>query len=647
LSEFGYAGEILRVDLSNNGINKLLTADYSSKFIGGRGFAAKIYWDETSARTRALEPDNCLLMMTGPLGGFKRLAGSRWTICGNSPEIEPEAFSYSNLGGSWGAWLKYAGFDGIAVTGKADKPVYIYIDNGRVQIRDASHLWGKNALETLVQLQSELGHETRVMTIGQAGENQVTYATIFATDNAVGSSGFGAVMGSKMLKAITVKTDKKKLPPASDPDRLKSLVEQIYRLKMTNRENVFVAALPPKNNLTRLTTCHGCINGCSRMAYMGEDGMKYKFFCQAANVYNALAQQYGSGIEVSMLATRLCDVYGLDTAVVEPLISWLGACYSAGILTEEQTGLPVSRIGSADFIKTLVKKISFREGFGDILALGTLRAAKRVGKDSQKLINLRIGVGTGSRASECQDHDPRLIPINILFYATEPRRAVQVLHGASMPFLRWSAWLNNKKESIFSYEVFRQIAEEFWGSVQAADFSTYTGKALAAKNIQDYNNTKESLVLCDMQWPHYQIRTIDKNIGFSTLESRVFAAVTGREIDEVEFNRFGERIFNLQRAIHINQGWGGRKGDTLLDYFHDDPLKWTLFAHECIVPGKDGTPTSRKGAVIERGAFEVLKGEYYRLRGWDVETGFQTRAKLEELELMDIAEDLGKRKLAR
>ena len=471
-------------------------------------------------------------------------AGSRWTICGKSPEIDPEAFSYSNLGGSWGAWLKYAGYDGIAVTGKADKPVYIDIDNGLVQIRDASNLWGKNALETLEQLQKELGPETRIMTIGQAGENMVTFATILATDNAA-------------------------------------------------------------------------------------------------------AQQYGSGVEVSMLATRLCDIYGLDTAVVEPMVNWLGVCYSAGVLTEEQTGLPLSRIGSADFFETLVRKISFREGFGDILALGTIRAAKIVGEDSQKLVNLRIGVGIGSRASEGRDYDPRLIPINILSYATEPRRAIQVLHGASAPFNRWTAWINDKSESIFSSKVFRRIGEEFWGSVEAADFSTYTGKALAAKNIQDYNNIKECLVLCDMQWPHYQIRSIDKNIGFSTLESRIFTAITGRDIDEVEFNRFGERIFNLQRAILINQGWGGRKGDILLDYLHDDPLEWTLFSHDCIVPGKDGVPTSRKGVVIERNEFEALKDEYYQLRGWDVATGFQTRAKLEGLELGDIADVLGKRGLVK
>ena len=647
MSEFGYAGEILRVDLSNNGVSRLPTADYTTRFIGGRGFAAKIYWDETSDRTSALGPDNCLLIMTGPFGGFTGLAGCRWTVCGKSPEIEPEAFSYSNLGGSWGAWLKYAGFDGIAVTGRADKPVYIHIDNGLVQIRDASNLWGKNALETLEQLQKELGRETRVMTIGQAGENLVTFATIFATDNAVGSSGFGAVMGSKMLKAITVKADKKRSPRAHDPDRLKSLVKQIYRIRMKTRESVFADGLPPENNLTRKTTCYGCINGCIRMAYRAEDGRKYKFFCQAANVYNAAAQQYGSGVEVSMLATRLCDIYGLDTAVVEPMVNWLGACYSAGVLTEEQSGLPLSRIGSADFFETLVRKISFREGFGDILALGTLRAAQIVGEDSQKLVNLRIGVGIGSRASEGRDYDPRLIPINILFYATEPRRAIQVLHGASAPFNRWTAWINDKSESIFSSKVFRRIGEEFWGSVEAADFSTYTGKALAAKNIQDYNNIKECLVLCDMQWPHYQIRSIDKNIGFSTLESRIFTAITGREIDEVEFNHFGERIFNLQRAILINQGWEGRKGDVLLDYLHDDPLEWTLFSPDCIVPGKDGVPTSRKGVVIERNEFEALKDEYYQLRGWDVATGFQTRAKLEELELGDIADVLGNRGLIR
>jgi len=645
MGKFGYAGKILRVDLSNNDLTDLPTSNYSRRFIGGKGFAAKIFWDETTQHTKALDPNNFLLIMTGPVTGFTGLAGSRWTICGKSPEVEPEAFSYSNFGGSWGVWLKYAGYDGIAITGKADKPVFILIDKGKVQIQDASHLWGKNGLETQEIICGQLGSKTRVMAIGQAGEKQVTFATILATDNAVGSSGFGAVMGSKMLKAIAIRVDEKIFPTAFDPEKLKTLIQDVHRIKGTNRELFHAAGLPPENDLTRFTKCYGCIDECIRSAYKWEDGKEYKFFCQASNVYHAAAQRYGSGVDVSMMATRLCDLYGLDTAVVEPMISWLGECYSAGVLTEEHTGLPLSKIGSADFFDKLVRMISFREGFGDILALGTLRAAGIVGKDSHKLINMKIGTGVGTRASEGRDYDPRLIPINILSYATEPRRPIQVLHGAAIPFVRWIVHSNDSSESFFSYEVFMQIAEEFWGSSEAADFSTLSGKALATKNIQDYNNIKECMILCDLQWPHYHIKSIDKNIRFSTMESLILSAITGMEITEEKYNLIGERIFNLQRAIHINQGWKGRKADTLIDYYHDDPLHWALFADECMVPGPNGVLTSKKGSVVDRGEFETLKDEYYRLRGWDIETGLQTQGRLEMLELNDVAKDLKQRKL--
>ena len=181
MAEFGYAGEILRVDLTRAKTDRLATADYTERFLGGRGIAAKIYWDETSPGTRAFDPENCMVCMTGPLAGFTRFAGCRWQICGKSPEMDPEAFSYANLGGSWGAWLKYAGYDGLAVVGAADKPVYILINDGGVEIRDASFLWGKTTVETQDLLQEELGKEAKVLTIGPAGENMVSFSTVLAS----------------------------------------------------------------------------------------------------------------------------------------------------------------------------------------------------------------------------------------------------------------------------------------------------------------------------------------------------------------------------------------------------------------------------------------------------------------------------------
>ncbi len=237
MPEYGYAGAILKVDLSDGKVSELDTSLYTDRFLGGRGIAAKIYWDETSPETGALDPDNCLICITGPLAGFTRFAGCRWQICGKSPAMEPESFSYANLGGSWGAWLKYAGYDGLVVKGRADSPVYLMIEDGRVEIRDAAFLWGRTTIKAQEVLQAELGRDVRVLTIGPAGENLVSFSTVLAAEGASGSSGFGSVMGSKNLKAVVVKVDKKIRPVAANPDKLRSLADRVYQLRVNNFED--------------------------------------------------------------------------------------------------------------------------------------------------------------------------------------------------------------------------------------------------------------------------------------------------------------------------------------------------------------------------------------------------------------------------
>ncbi len=188
----------------------------------------------------------------------------------------------------------------------------------------------------------------------------------------------------------------------------------------------------------------------------------------------------------------------------------------------------------------------------------------------------------------------------------------------------------------------RQIAGTFWGSPAALDFSTIEGKALAAKKIQDYGYAKESLILCDLAWPIYQVRPPDITARPGDLESRIITAVTGWPMDEDTFFTLGERIFNLQRAVLIRQGWGGRRGDNLMDYLFEEPLKWTFFDPQLLVPDWQGQPFSRQGAVLDRGEFELMKDDYYRLRGWDVDSGLQTLPELIELGLADVAAGMGK-----
>lgn len=644
MGKFGYSGAILKVDLSRRRTVNLSTDDYADRFIGGRGLAAKLYWDQVSPQTEAFDPENCLVFATGPVAGFTRLAGSRWQVCGKSAAMQPQFFSHGNLGGYWGAWLKFAGYDAIAVQGSADKPVYLFVHDGRAEIRDASLVWGKDAIEVQEILKAELGKGVRVATMGTAGEHLVSFATVLADEGSSGSGGFGSVMGAKKLKAIAVAGNKK--PVAAQPERLAELADRVYQLRGHHFD---IKHKWVREGRTKLYSCFGCVSGCARQYYRNDEGKRVKFFCQMADTYETAAMEYyGDWNEVMVQATDLCQRYGLDTFVVEPMISWLAKCYRQGILKEEETGIPLSKIGGPEFIETLLRKISLREGFGDILAQGTIQAAELVGKEAKEL----IGDSITTRANDMAMYDPRLFITTGLLYATEPRKPIQQLHEVSMPLNEWVGLqgigvyeVGDKSHVFLSSEDFRDIAEKFWGSRVAGDLSTYEGKALAAKKIQDRTYAKESLILCDFLWPITWIRDAGGHIGDPAMESQVFSAVTGTETDEEGLNKLGERIFNLQRAIRLREGWGGRRGDRLLDAFYEIPIESVRFNPDCLVPGKGDELFSRKGAVVEEEKFENVKSEYYELRGWDMPSGLPTMAKLQELELADVADDLERRGL--
>ncbi len=634
MTGYGYAGEILKVDLSAGKISRLFTADYSGRFLGGRGIAAKLYWDMVPSRAGAFDPDNCLLFATGPVAGFPGFAGYRWQICGKSPAGKPEAFSYANLGGKWGASLKYAGYDALAVTGRADRPVYLFIDNDTVEIRDASHLWGRPAFEAVDMLKADLGKDVSVLVIGPAAENRISFATLLTDEGSSGSGGLGAVMGSKMMKAVAVR-GKGRLH-AADPERLRNLAGRVREMrKIPFRVDVYWD-IP---GVTEPYICHGCGIGCARQTYRAENGRRFKHFCQSAFVYiEPVMKTFGKWNEVTLLANRLCDGYGLDTSVMIGMINWLSACHQEGLLGEEAAELKMSTVGSREFIEAFTRKIALREGFGDILARGTIAAAEHVGKRAKAILSNFIS----TRGSETKDYDPRLIPATALLYATEPRRPIQQLHEPSIIMMLWIKWLRGDKDAFFTSADFREAADRFWGGEVAADYSTLEGKALAAKKIQDRSYAKESLILCDFAWPMIWADYSGGHVGDSALESEILSAVTGREMDEEGLNRIGERTFNLQRAILLRQGWNGRKDDRLLDYLHEEPLKQgeVYFDPDCLVLGGNDRVVSVKGNVLDRKDFERMKSEYYELRGWDAETGLPTERILGELGLEDVARDL-------
>jgi aldehyde:ferredoxin oxidoreductase len=242
--------------------------------------------------------------------------------------------------------------------------------------------------------------------------------------------------------------------------------------------------------------------------------------------------------------------------------------------------------------------------------------------------------------NESLDYDPRFILAHAMIYATEPRRAIQLLHSISLPVSRWNNWRDGWEGAFLTSEVFQDIAEKYWGSREAGNLVSDKDKALEAKLVQDYGYVKESMILCDFVWPLWQVKDIDDSIKNLTLESRMLAAITGRQVDESELLKIGERNVNMQRAVLMQQGWGGIKGDILNDKLYERPLEFVFFSPECMVPGEEGKAESKKGTVLEKDEFENIRDEYYGLRGWDVGTGYQTEKLMASLDLSDIAAEL-------
>lgn len=636
--QYGYAGKILRIDMSSGAVTHMPTMDYANRFLGGRGIAAKIYWDEVPPEVKAFDPENRLIFALGPLAGFRGVSGTRWQICGKSALTTPEYFNYCNLGGDWGAQLKLAGYDALVVQGRSEKPVYILIQDEEVEIRDASALWGKSTVETREILKEELGSPVKIVAIGPAGENMVTFASVLADRDASGSSGLGAVMGSKNLKAVAVVGSGG--VNAADPQKYQELAAYAREL----RRGFGMGITPGTDQGMKLKKdyCYGCTGGfCFRSTYEASNGKVGKYMCGSATFYVLRARKYyGELNEVPFFANMICNEYGVDTHQIDVMMQWLAKCYQAGILTEGNTGIPLSKQGSIEFIETLVRKIGLREGIGDVLAQGTIRAAGAVGQGAKELLTDYITESGHFALIE----SPRMYISTGLLYAMEPRQPMSQLNELGSLNL-WLMWVYKQDGAFVSNDVLRAIGKRLLGSEEAVDFTSYDGKALAAKIIQDRECAKDSLILCSYLFPIMFSRNTADHVGDPTVENKILSAVTGGDIDEDGLNRIGERILNLQRAILAREGHRGRACDKISEYNYTKPLKFDLHNPELLSPGKGDEVVSKKGAVLDREKFEQVKDEYYSLRGWDVGTGLQTRAKLEELGLGDIVEDLERRGL--
>ena len=642
MTSFGYAGRILTIDLSLGQVGELPTSDYAGRFIGGRGIANALYWDSVAPETGALDPGNCLVLATGPLAGVPVIGGSRWYVSAKSPSTSPEHLGYCNLGGDWGARLKSAGYDAILVRGRAERPVYLLVEEQACGLKDASWLWGKGGIQARELLQGELGDSISVAAIGQAGENRANMACLVATDDATGAGGMGAVMGSKNLKAIVVRGPRRRTAVAR-PGEVESLTGEFRRL-FTRHPTLKIgnAPLEVTGPGTAKAPCWLCMGGCIRRTYQAQHGRKGKFMCQPVSFYHPWVERhYGPGLEASFHAAKICDDYGVDVTAIVLIIVWLLSCVRQGVLTEDAIGMPISRIGSLEFIEELVRKISLREGFGDVLAGGVERAAEQIGPQARSLLMPLM-----CKAGWTNVVEGRLYPNTALMAALDTQSPLGHTHEVKQLVLRWLDWRRGVAGSYVSNEVFHRVARRSWGSEEVADLGNPDAMARATVMMQDRGYAHDCLVVCGFIWPVLDSQFTPDHLGDLSLESRLLSAVTGRDIDEEGLNRVGETVFNLGRAILVREGHRGTEDDRLPEAWHSLPLKIDMTNPEMVLPGRGDEAVSMKGWVVDRDEFARARRAYYEMRHWNGETGLQTVARLRDLGLDEAASELRRRGLA-
>ena len=641
---YGWTGKLLQVDLTARKCTERNTLDYAERFIGGKGMAAKIYWDSIAPQRDAFHPDSPLIIMTGPLAATAAPAASRWLVAGKSPSLYPENFACAHLGGFFGAALKQAGYDGLIIKGKADSRVYLSLENEKAEIKEASHLWGLTTRKTMEALRNERGDQVRILTTGPAGENLVRLATVATDAGGSGSTGFGAVMGAKNLKAVAVRGSS--IIPAADPESLKAIRQKIKKMTGEGYFNLYGNPTPiSEAEIINPVRCHGCPQGCWRSLYRtasGEEGVRK---CQSTFFYSLWDKRLHEDLTVaSFHATALANDYSLCSMELPGLLVWLEQCIAKGIITERETELSLADAGSIEFIEALVKKIAARQGFGNVLAEGVMRAADAVGRGAKE-----VALDHFTQSGRGIAYGPKIFSPSALIFATEPRPSVTELHEICVPLIKWALWYTT--EGAFSYvstELLRKIAERFWGSAEAVDFSTYAGKALAAAKIQNRQHAKDSLILCDFAYPLYDDASSEDHVGDPALESRLFTAVTGIAMDEKMLDRAGERIFNLNRAILLREGRKGREDDYVPESQYierEEPVydAFGMFNPDLYLPGSGNEIISVKGKALKREGFARMLNEYYGLRGWDAATGFFKQKTLEDLDLADLIEPLGEK----
>ena len=618
----GYAGKVLRINLSDKtSREERLSPETARDFIGGAGFGIKYLFDEVKPGIDPLGPDNILIFAPGPFTGAGVPCASRMAVTGKSPLTGAVGMALS--GGEFPTEIKHAGWDAIIIEGKADKPTYVAITGKGVRFHDAIHSWGTLTFDCQQIIKNELNDQNvRVCCIGPAGEHLSKIACMVNERRAVGRKGLGAVMGSKNLKAIVIRgtdtvgigsEDKYKIGRTALLKAFKDspvLYPEFshHGTPMVTDLTGAMGVLPAKNwsatgefvpvegigrdaQATRKVGrehCHDCPVGCSQMkvaktgSYAGilTEGPDYE------TVYS-----FGSGVGIGevdpiIAADRLADELGLDSISSGVTIAFAMELFERGILTLEETDGIDLRFGNDEAMMRVLRKIAYRDGLGDLLADGSLAAAKKIGKGAEKYAMQIKGL-------ELPGYDVRGLKAHGLGFATSYTGAD---HCRGYAF-----------QEVFGVPIPWQV-----------DRLAIEGKGKLTIWNQDVRTaTLDCAPMCafllDMAVP----ATACQNMA-SLME-----AVTGLSFTPEDVLEVGERVNNLAKAFNVREGFT-RADDTLPERLMTEPLK----------------AGASKGQVISKEDLDTMLDEYYSLRGWDVKTGTPTRAKLTDLRLAYVADAL-------
>jgi len=598
----GWTGKLIRVNLSTQTIKlEDLNMDDAKKYIGGRGLGSKILYDEIDPKIDALSEDNKLIFMTGPMTGTYASCAGRFNVVAKAPLTG--TIGAANSGGHFGPELKFAGYDGIIFEGKSDKPVYLYINDDSIELKDASHLWGKNVFETTDTLLEETEENARVACIGPAGEKQVLFSNIMNDkDRAAGRSGLGAVMGSKNLKAVVAKGSnsigvadniafQKSVLDARNKIRkdpisgiggglatygtqvLVNILNEAHSFPTRNfQDTVFEGAenisgeYLKDNYLIRNKACFACNIGCGRVIKI-PDG-KYKGIV-AGPEYEA-GWSFGASCGVDDMnaidkANHVCNMYGMDPITMGATIACAMELYEKGYITKDDLGEKELKFGDADSILEWTEKTAVRDGFGDILALGSYRMAEKYGHPE---LSMTV------KKQEMPAYDGRAIQGMGLSYATSNRGGCHVRGYLTSP--------------------------EILGVPEKTDPLATEGKANLLKIFQDLTGLVDSSDIC-------LFTTFA--LGLPEI-SAMLRGTTGLNYSDEDMLKIGERIWNLERMFNLEAGLS-KADDTLPPRLLNEPVK----------------SGPAKGKVAE---LDVMLEEYYQTRGWD-QDGLPTEEKLQDL----------------